>query len=103
MYGTTMKNYNVNKASKDNGSKRNGNFFARSIGSSNNNVKIHKKTEDTRYISIDEMSETAQVQAVKPVASFEGFSKKDFPIASVIVTIVLTMMVLLVASVTFGI
>ena len=94
MYGTTMKNYGVNKASRFKDEKRS--LFAKKAQVKEN--KKNKKEEDTKYLKLDSaddikcVSEREHVEAQKPT-----FSRKDFPIPSVIVTVLMTMMLLVVA------
>lgn len=94
MYGTTMKNYNVNKASitKD---ERKEAFSQREAAVKN---KKSKKTEekDTRYVKIKSSSKTDNVEIVDEHVEESGFSRKDFPIPSVIITVLMTMMLLVV-------
>lgn len=94
MYGTTMKNYNVNKASgiKD---------VKKSLFSKKAQAKEHKKSkkdEDTRYLKLDSNEEVRSVSEAEYVENEKpAFSRKDFPIPSVIVTVLMTMMLLVVA------
>ena len=91
MYGTTMKNYNASKAFKK---EKTTLFNAKSI-----KEKKTRKEEapKTRYMKINEkkadiieQSKTASFETVK-----EGFSRKEFPIASIIFTAIATMLLLL--------
>ena len=60
--------------------------------------KRAKKNEDTRYMKL-EASEIAADEIENEVKETEsGFSRKDFPITSVIITVLFTMMVLIVGS-----
>ena len=94
MYGTTMRNYNVNKASKSKDERR---IFSSRSGSKKQ-VK-EKKTRETRYLRL-EKNEMPRIETEKTEAKERQgfFSKKDFPIASVIITVLLTMMFLVVVS-----
>ncbi len=94
MYGTTMKNYNVNRASgiKD---------VKKSLFSKKSQAKEHKKNkkeEDTRYLKLDSTEEVKGVSESEHIENDKpAFSRKDFPIPSVIVTVLMTMMLLVVA------
>ncbi|MBQ4108406.1 MAG: hypothetical protein IJC80_03275 [Clostridia bacterium] len=97
MYGTTMRNYNANRASGTKDEKKS--VFSKKSAAKEN--KRAKKNEDTRYMKLESSAEiTADEIEVKEAES--GFSRKDFPIASVIVTVLLTMMVLILGSGFFG-
>ena len=94
MYGTTMRNYNANRASGTKDEKKG--FFSRKTMAKEN--KRAKKNEDTRYMKL-EASEIAADEIENEVKETEsGFSRKDFPITSVIITVLFTMMVLIVGS-----
>ena len=94
MYGTTMRNYNANRASGTKDEKKG--FFSRKSMAKEN--KRAKKNEDTRYMKL-EASEIAADEIENEVKETEsGFSRKDFPITSVIITVIFTMMVLIVGS-----
>ena len=94
MYGTTMRNYNANRASGTKDEKKG--FFSRKSMAKEN--KRAKKNEDTRYMKL-EASEIAADEIENEVKETEnGFSRKDFPITSVIITVLFTMMVLIVGS-----
>ena len=94
MYGTTMRNYNANRASGTKDEKK-GFFSKKSMAKEN---KRAKKNEDTRYMKL-EASEIAADEIENEVKETEsGFSRKDFPITSVIITVLFTMMVLIVGS-----
>ena len=94
MYGTTMRNYNANRASGTKDEKKG--FFSRKTIAKEN--KRAKKNEDTRYMKL-EASEIAADEIENEVKETEsGFSRKDFPITSVIITVLFTMMVLIVGS-----
>ena len=94
MYGTTMRNYNANRASGTKDEKKG--FFSRKTMAKEN--KRAKKNEDTRYMKL-EASEIVADEIENEVKETEsGFSRKDFPITSVIITVLFTMMVLIVGS-----
>ena len=91
MYGTTMKNYGVNRAS--------GVREERRVASARKEEPVKnkkaKKTEekDTRYVKLK--SAKSKVQVMDEHVEHEvGFSRKDFPIPSVLVTVLMTMMAL---------
>ena len=94
MYGTTMKNYNVNKASSSYAEKN-------TIFGKRNSFKEKraKKEEDTRYMKLESTAEMPADEVSKSQKENEaGLSKKDFPIPSVIITVLLTMMLLVVGT-----
>ena len=91
MYGTTMKNYGVNRAS--------GTKDVRKVASNHKETPVKNKKakkieeKDTRYVKVK--SSKSKVQVIdEPNEQEVGFSRKDFPIPSVIVTVLLTMMAL---------
>ncbi len=96
MYGTTMKSYNSSKYHR-----------ADTMGTNNLKAKKHKikdKAPTTRYMKINERKyeknsyeTTSSCEVVK-----ESFSKKEFPIASVIFTAIATMIVLLLTTGVLG-
>ena len=89
MYGTTMKHYGANRASGIKDAKKS--LFSKK-------PKKTKKEEDTRYLSLDSSNDVNAVEYSETVESDRrAFSKKDFPIPSVIVTVLMTMMLLVVA------
>ena len=90
MYGTTMKSYNSSKHNR--------------VEAQENNKSRKQKNKDntptTRYMKINERKynrnnyeTTSSCEIVK-----EGFSKKEFPIASVIFTAIATMIALLLTT-----
>lgn len=96
MYGTTIRNYNnFNRSTREDINTRS--FF----GKSKKNKKVKKEeTKRTRYMKIDENvsreSETTKTNIV------ERISRKEFPIASVILTVVATMIILLIGTGVIG-
>lgn len=95
MYGTTMRNYNANRASGTKDEKR-GFFSKKSIAKEN---KRAKKDEDTRYMKLESSVEIEADDIDVEVKEAENtFSRKDFPITSVIITVLFTMMALIVGS-----
>lgn len=94
MYGTTMRNYNVNRASKpmDDNS-----IFSKRIQAKGQ--KRENKSRDTRYIKIESNAKVVLNQNTDNVMDNEiPFSKKEFPIPSVIITALATVMLLVVIS-----
>ena len=90
MYGTTMKNYSVNRASGIRAERK-----VASKGATVKNKKSKMEEKDTRYVKLK--SSKAKVQVVDEQNEREvGFSRKDFPIPSVLATVLLTMMALVV-------
>lgn len=94
MYGTTMKNYNVNRASGSKDEKKG--IFGKRISLKERRAK---KEEDTRYMNLQSTIEMPAEEAAKTQKEIEsGFSRKDFPIPSVIITVLLTMMLIVVGT-----
>ena len=94
MYGTTIKSYNETKDAKFKKCKRDKAFY-NSTENKKQNKKISKKHQDTKYMKIGTDSSKAEVEEIKTT---QGFSIKELPIASVVVTVVLTMMLLVMMS-----
>ncbi len=93
MYGTTMKNYNVNRASSTRDERR-GTFSKKEAPVKDKKTKKAEE-KDTRYVKLK--SSKAKVQVMdEHVETETGFSRKDFPIPSVIITVLMTMMALVV-------
>ncbi len=93
MYGTTMKNFSVNKASASKEEKKG--FFAKKAKEN----KKSRKEEDTRYMKLESTREMPANEAVEGQKEAEsGFSRKDFPIPSVICTVLLTMLLLVLGT-----
>ncbi len=93
MYGTTMRDYNVNQASGSKDEKKS--IFSRKMKNKDKNK--NKKPQDTTYMKLEEnnnKTETKEHDAVKEPL----FSKKDFPIPTVIITVLFTMMMLVVLT-----
>lgn len=93
MYGTTIRNYNENKSSK----KENGFFSNRKA----KKEKTKNEFQNTRYVKI-ENSKKKETKNLEKTASQdrinEGVSRKEFPIASVLFTVIITMMLLLMGT-----
>ena len=91
MYGTTMKSYNINKSSKVKGEALPKKIVTR--------TSKEKKVRDTRYLKIENNAMPKFEATVETaIAQDNSFSKKEFPIPSVIITILLTMVMLVVVS-----
>lgn len=91
MYGTTIRSYNENKNTK--------NFKkdiqrTSSIEAKKEPLKL-KKNQDTKYMKLNNGSRENYEE--RSYAN-EGFSIKDLPIASVVITLILTMMLLVMTS-----
>ncbi|MBO5091707.1 MAG: hypothetical protein J6C61_04430 [Clostridia bacterium] len=94
MYGTTMKNFNVNKSSSSRDEKKS--LFGKK---SNKENKKTRKEEDTRYMKLESTREMTSADAAEQQKESEvGFSRKDFPIPSVICTVLFTMLLLVLGS-----
>ena len=96
MYGTTMKKYSSSKACKNDRTGPYQNKSKRVVRTCSENAP------KTRYMKInntkvEQPKETAPVETVKG-----GFSRKEFPIASVIFTAIATMVVLLLTTGVLG-
>ena len=92
MYGTTMKNYNSSKHHKTD-----------DVNQLQDKKKKNKKesTPKTRYMKINERryeKNNYETTSTCIKVAEEGFSKKEFPIASVIFTAIATMIVLLLTT-----
>ena len=99
MYGTTIRNYNSSKFSKLE-ERKNRNF----MGKSKNNRKNKKEDfQRTRYMKIEENEASVKENEKKRVhQSTEKVSRREFPIASVIFTVVATMVLLLIGTGVMG-
>ena len=93
MYGTTIRSYNESKNAKI--KKTN---VEKSSSCSVNNKKIAKKSskkeQDTKYIKLDSQNNASY----NVEDQNEGFSFKDLPIVSVVVTVIFTMLMLVMTS-----
>lgn len=95
MYGTTIRNYNnFSKTTRDD--MKNKAFFGK-----NKKTRKAKKEEfpNTRYIKIE--GNSLKKESTKEINS-EMVSRKEFPIASVILTVVATMILLLIGTGVIG-
>ena len=93
MYGTTIRSFNENKDMKD--KKRSKmKFFSGEANKKKEAKKLRKRDLDTQYMKLNNNVE----QNPEDRATNESFSIKELPIASVVVTLVLTMMLLVMTS-----
>ena len=102
MYGTTIKNYNVNKASKSKDDKKS--IFSKKLNAKQ--PKKEKKLRDTRYVNVENNNDTPSIvtnQEGNEKAKETVFSRKEFPIPSVIITVLCTMMFFVIISGIVGI
>lgn len=88
MYGTTMKNYSSNKALR--------------LQKENKIKKSPRKEEQytTRYMKIknDKRNAMETEEKATPVSQGNEFSRKEFPVVSVIFTAIATMLILLIGT-----
>lgn len=91
MYGTTIKSYE-NKGFKNKKEKKEKTFFT---ANDKRETKVSKREQDTKYMKINAYNDKG-VDTEESVA--EGFSIKELPIASVVITVILTMMMLVMTS-----
>lgn len=94
MYGTTIRSFNENKEIKEKKSKKDKSFYTVNE-SKKDKKKLNKKDLDTKYMKING---TAMASEEEGRNANEGFSIKDLPIASVVITVILTMMMLVMTS-----
>lgn len=97
MYGTTMKSFNT-KGSRKKDKEKKPNFFSR--GRRKDPKMSETEIKDTTYMKIDPMEDTVAetVVSVKKEGFKESFSIKDFPIASVVITAILTMLMIVLTT-----
>lgn len=93
MYGTTIRSFNENKDIRNKKTKKEKSNFHLD-DNKKEKKKFRKKDIDTQYMKLDE----AVSDSVEEKSTMEGFSIKDLPIASVVVTLLLTMMLLVMTS-----
>ena len=98
MYGTTRKSYSTSRASRiyeDNTVKG----LAEKNRKSKQKQSAFEDLQQTSYIKVNEVNEKQKKYTAMPESpkKVEGISKNEFPIASVILTIVFTMMILVFA------
>ena len=92
MYGTTIKSYNENKLNKN--KKKS---FAAVCESKKSRKGMKKKDIDTKYVRINPNTGACDNEEREKNVN-EPFSIKDLPIASVMITVILTMMMLVMTS-----
>ena len=99
MYGTTIKNYNETKGTKLNKTKRDA-VQTNKSGAQTTAKKSSKRVQDTKYMKINPQTNAPAYydEAENNDRANESFSIKDLPIASVIITVILTMMMLVMTS-----
>lgn len=90
MYGTTIRSYNENK-NTINSRRDRANTCA---SEQKKEAKGNKKNQDTKYVSLNN-----NTRGYEETSTYnEPFSIKDLPIASVVITLILTMMLLVMTS-----
>lgn len=92
MYGTTIRSFNENKVAKTKKSKGTRVVYR---ANSKKETKKNKKAIDTQYVNMENVNSRDNVEEA---TKNESFSIKDLPIASVVVTLLLTMMILVMTS-----
>ena len=92
MYGTTIRSFNESKEAK---TKKTSGQRVVYRANSKKDTKKSKKAIDTQYVNMDRVNSHNNVEQTEKQ---ESFSIKDLPIASVIVTLLLTMMILVMTS-----
>ena len=90
MYGTTIRSYNENKNTINTRRDRNNT----SVNEHKKETKGNKKNQDTKYVNLS--NNTRDYEETNTFN--EAFSIKDLPIASVVITLILTMMLLVMTS-----
>ena len=95
MYGTTIKSYNLNKDSKLKKARNDKAFFNQNENKKNKK-RMNKKDQDTKYMKLNIGSDNQQIE--QDSIHNDGFSIKELPIASVVITVILTMMMLVMTS-----
>ena len=96
MYGTTIRSYNENKDNKFKKAKKDKAFYNLNENKKNSK-KLTKKEQDTKYMKLGTPN-SANNEREENMQASEGFSIKELPIASVIITVILTMMMLVMTS-----
>ena len=90
MYGTTIRSYNENKNTINTRRERTNT----GVNEQKKETKGNKKNQDTKYVSLNN-----NTRSYEEANTFnEAFSIKDLPIASVVITLILTMMLLVMTS-----
>lgn len=93
MYGTTIRSFNENKEMNNKKMRKEKTAF-HSNDSKKEKKKLRKKDVDTQYMKLEDTTN----EGIEEKSTIEGFSIKDLPIASVVVTLLLTMMLLVMTS-----
>lgn len=97
MYGTTMKNYSSSKSHKEEKS----DFYQGK--SSNTSKSRNNNAQKTRYMKINERTAEPRYETTSSCeVTKENFSRKEFPIASIIFTAIATMVLLLLTTGVLG-
>lgn len=96
MYGTTMKSFSLNQTSKNKKLKKEDISFEEKPRK-RLAKKESQRVQDKKYINLNNSIEKETDDEIENSFS-EGFSIKDLPIASVVITIILTMMMLVMTS-----
>lgn len=98
MYGTTIRNYNSSKSTRAE-DKRNKSFMGK-----NKANRRSKKDEfqRTRYMKIEDQAVRKENDNTRTFTSLDKISRREFPIASVILTVVATMILLLIGTGVMG-
>ncbi len=94
MYGTTIRSYNESKSSKP----KNNRIEKPHIIDSKERKMSYKKQQDTKYMKLNVSSNKESYSASEDSNTNDAFSLKDLPIASVVITVILTMMMLVLTS-----
>lgn len=99
MYGSIRKSYGAKKASRENENKERKGFFTRR--KSKETEVVDNVFQETSYMNVEskanKKARPAQSNVVRPNNERNNNAKSEFPIASVILTIVFTMMVMVLA------
>ena len=91
MYGTTIRSYNSKP--------KNEKIEKPHVVEGNKEHKISKKkNQDTKYMKLNVSSNKESYSVSEENNTNEVFSLKDLPIASVVITVILTMMMLVLTS-----
>lgn len=94
MYGTTIRSYNESKSSKP----KNNRIEKPHIIDNKESKAARKKQQDTKYMKLNVNSNKESYSVTEETNTNEVFSLKDLPIASVVITVILTMMMLVLTS-----
>ena len=97
MYGTTIRSYKENKDSKFKKCKKDKAFY-NVAENKKANKRLGRRDQDTKYMKINSQTNTVYEENENGKRFNEGFSIKELPIASVVITVILTMMMLVMTS-----